>query len=71
MGPCSKSSQLPPSYWLRFDPLSSSSFALEFRCDECGRVDLDVLSDAARVTYLFARTVVGREFARPAVQLAA
>jgi hypothetical protein len=31
-------------------------------------VDIDSLSDCARRNYFFARTVIGREFAMPAVQ---
>jgi|APDOM4702015023_1054809.scaffolds.fasta_scaffold264967_1 hypothetical protein len=38
-----------------------------FPCDREGRVDLDALSDRAKANYLFARAMVGREYARPAV----
>jgi len=38
-----------------------------FPCDERGRVVLDDLSERARRNYLYARAVVGREFATPAV----
>jgi len=38
-----------------------------FPCDCEGHVDLDALSDRARANYLFARAMVGREYARPAV----
>jgi hypothetical protein len=57
-----------PSFWLRFNPRSRHSFALEFPCDARGRVDLDSLSERARVNYLYARAVVGRDFERPAVE---
>ena len=38
-----------------------------FPCDEQGRVELDALSDRARENYLYARAVVGVEFAYPKV----
>ena len=38
-----------------------------FPCDGDGRVDLDGLSEEARNNYLYARALVGREFATPAV----
>jgi hypothetical protein len=71
MEPRTASSEQQPCYRLRFGPLSRQSFALEFPCDASGRVDLDALTRAARVNYLYARAVVGLEFTRPAVQRAA
>ena len=38
-----------------------------FACDGEGHVDLDALSDRAKANYLFARAMVGREYACPAV----
>jgi hypothetical protein len=55
---------------LRFQSLFNEGRALAFPCDAEGHVDLDALSERARHNYLYARTVVGREFATPAVQLA-
>ena len=55
-------------YELRFDSLFQAGRALAFPCDAAGTVSLDALSDQARHNYLFARTVVGRDFARPVVQ---
>lgn len=52
---------------LRFESLFQQGRALAFPCDERGRVELDALSDRARRNYLYARAVVGREFATPAV----
>jgi len=52
---------------LRFESLFQPGRALAFPCDERGRVELDALSDRARHNYLYARAVVGREFATPAV----
>ena len=55
-------------YELRFQPLFDSGRGYAFPCDAKGRVDLNQLSDRARNNYLFARAVVGRELAAPAVQ---
>jgi hypothetical protein len=54
-------------YELRFRSLYQEGRALSFPCDMHGRVQMDDLSDRARDNYLFARAVVGREFATPAV----
>jgi len=55
-------------YELRFQSLFHEGRALAFPCDARGHVDLDALSERARGNYLYARAVVGREFATPAVQ---
>jgi hypothetical protein len=55
---------------LRFRSLFNEGRALTFPCDAQGHVELDALSDRARQNYLYARAVVGREFATPAVLLA-
>lgn len=59
----------PPacSYQLRFDSLFQQGRGLMFPCDARGRVELDALSERARHNYLYARAVVGREYATPAV----
>jgi hypothetical protein len=57
-------------YELRFQSLFTEGRALAFPCDSGGHVHLDSLSDRARNNYLYARAVVGREFAAPAVLLA-
>ena len=56
------------AYELRFRSLFNEGTGLSFPCDAPGRVDLDALSERARLNYLYARTVVGREFLMPAVQ---
>ena len=56
-----------PGYEIRFQCLFKSGRALSFPCDAQGRVELDALSDRARDNYLYARAVVGREFAFPSV----
>lgn len=54
-------------YELRFQSLFDPGRALAFPCDPHGYVDMDELSDRARHNYLYARAVVGREYAPPAV----
>jgi len=55
------------AYEIRFQSLFREGLALAFPCDSRGLVDLDALSPRAMGNYLFARAMVGREFARPAV----
>ena len=55
------------AFQLRFESLFQSGRALAFPCDSHGCVEMDGLSDRARRNYLYARAVVGREFAMPAV----
>ena len=54
-------------YELRFQSLFDVGRGYSFPCDAKGWVDLDAMSERARLNYLYARTVVGREFATPAV----
>jgi hypothetical protein len=56
-------------YEIRFRSLFQEGRGLSFPCDAEGHVQLDDLSDAARNNYLYARALVGREYATPAVQL--
>ena len=53
---------------LRFQSLFDSGRGFAFPCDPEGQVDLDQLSDRARHNYLYARAMVGRELAVPAVR---
>lgn len=55
-------------YELRFQSLFDSGRGFAFPCDPEGQVDLDKLSDRARDNYLYARAMVGRELAFPAVK---
>ncbi|ANH66408.1 hypothetical protein [Mitsuaria sp. 7] len=55
-------------YLLRFESLFHAGRGLSFPCDERGQVTLDLLSEQARENYLFARAVVGHEYATPVVQ---
>jgi len=57
-------------YMLRFESLFEPGRGLAFPCDERGEVTFDTLSERARRNYLYARVVVGREFAAPAVRRA-
>jgi hypothetical protein len=57
----------PDTFELRFVSLFQAGRAMAFPCDALGHVELDGLSDRARRNYLYARAVVGREFATPAV----
>jgi hypothetical protein len=54
-------------YELRFASLAGEGRALSFPCDAGGHVDLDALSDRSRDNYLFARAMLGREYAWPRV----
>lgn len=58
-----------PRYEIRFCSLFKEGRALAFPCDAQGHVELDALSERARYNYLYARALVGREYATPAVQL--
>jgi len=53
---------------LRFQSLFHTGKALAFPCNAHGDVQLDALSAKALENYLFARAVVGREYAAPLVQ---
>lgn len=61
-------SQQATRYELRFASLFDEGRGLSFPCDAQGHVDLDALSGRARLNYLYARTVIGREFSMPAVR---
>ncbi len=52
---------------LRFRSLFHQGRAIAFACDADGRIDLDHLNDRARQSYLYARALVGRDFALPEV----
>jgi hypothetical protein len=56
------------NFELRFRSLFNEGRGLAFPCDANGRVNMDALTERARQNYLYARAVIGREFASPAVQ---
>lgn len=61
---------MPPTadYELRFESLFQAGRALAFPCDAQGGVTLDALSERALQNYLFARAVIGRDYASPVVR---
>jgi hypothetical protein len=61
----------PAAFELRFQSLYHEGRALAFPCDAAGQVNLDALGERALNTYLYARTVIGRDFAHPAVHCVA
>lgn len=56
------------TYELRFESLFDGGRGMAFPCDAAGRVNLDALSTRSRTNYLYARTLIGRDFATPAVR---
>jgi len=58
-------------FQLRFQSLFDPGRGFAFPCDAEGHVDLDRLSEKARNNYLYARAMIGREVATPAVCAAA
>ena len=55
------------AYQLCFRSLFHSGRGYAFPCDPRGQVDLDGMSERARNNYFYARAVVGREYAAPAI----
>ena len=55
-------------YELRFQSLFDAGRGYAFPCDATGHVDMDAMGERARNSYLYARTVIGREFCMPKVQ---
>ncbi len=57
-----------PQFELRFQSLFDAGRGFSFPCGPTGQVDLDGLSERARNNYLYARAMVGRELAVPALR---
>ena len=55
-------------YMLRFRSLFDEGRGYVFPCDAEGHVDMDGLGQRTLTNYLYARTVIGREFQMPAVE---
>jgi hypothetical protein len=55
---------------LWFRSLFNQGRGFAFACDSAGRVSMDQLSERGRRNYLFAKAMVGREFATPSVRTA-
>ncbi len=51
------------NFELRFESRFENERDLVFPCDEQGRVEIDSLSERARIDYLFARAMLGRQYA--------
>jgi hypothetical protein len=56
------------AFELRFRSLFDEGRGFAFPCDAAGHVDMDSLSRRSLNNYLYARSVIGREVAMPAVQ---
>jgi hypothetical protein len=56
------------THLLHFEPIGATGAGLDIPCDPQGRVGLDALGDKLRNDYFFARTLIGRLFARPTVR---
>jgi hypothetical protein len=68
MSHSSSSMQTAAAFEIRFQSLFNQGRALAFPCDSTGMVNLDAMSERARNNYLFARGMIGREYATPFVQ---
>jgi hypothetical protein len=55
------------AYQIRYESLFMQGRALSFPCNPRGEVDLNALTPRAKDNYLFARAMVGREFATPSL----
>jgi hypothetical protein len=58
---------IEPIFELRFESLFKAGSGYSFRCDAQGKVELDQMSHRCRTNYLYARAMVGHEFAMPLV----
>lgn len=54
-------------FQLHFQSLFDVERDFVFPCDAAGNVNLDALGERARIDYLYARALVGREFSVPVV----
>ena len=58
----------PNQFQLCFQSLYHSGRGFAFPCDPRGLVDMDHMSERMRNNYLFARAMVGRDLAVPAIK---
>jgi hypothetical protein len=66
------SSTMPGAHFeLRFQSLHRQGRGWAFPCNARGEVDLDRLGERARDNYLFARALMGRDYAFPRVEVIA
>lgn len=61
------SAQAQPRYEIRFPSLFQEGRALAFPCDQEGHVDFDAMDERVRNNYLYARAMIGRDYAMPLV----
>jgi hypothetical protein len=53
---------------LCFDSLFGNGKGFAFPCDAKGQVDFDAVGQRVRNNYLFARALIGRDYATPVVR---
>lgn len=58
---------LAAGHELFFPSLFHEGRGLAFPCDSAGQVDIDTLPHRARINYLSARAMIGRDFGMPEV----
>jgi hypothetical protein len=58
---------LEPGFALHFTHLRAPEQSISFPCDGIGMVDLDELSEVQRRHYLYAHTLIGREYGMPVI----
>jgi len=58
----------PTGYEVRFRSLQGAGPELAFPCDAQGHVVIDDLTERQRHCYLYARAVIGYQYARPEVR---
>jgi hypothetical protein len=67
MTPSTPCSTPAAAFDLLFPSLFQDGRGYAFPCDAQGHVDLDALSPQARLNYLYVRTLIGRDYATPAI----
>ena len=66
---CVSSSEGKDQYQLRFIDLFNRGRAYAFPCDPKGNVDIDRLTERARLNYHYATALIGKELSPPIVVL--
>jgi len=67
MNPVQNHSGSTTDFEIRFASLFEPGRAFAFPCDACGHVDIDSLPAGIKNNYLFARAMVGKNFAAPCI----
>lgn len=62
------STEATVAFELCFESLFNSGRGYAFPCDREGHVDIDAVSERARLNYFFARAMVGKEYSVPTVR---